>query len=155
MIDVFLDAARTSGLTTHLWDVIRPFIPTLFNQVSPRTVMLTAPHVPWYRELRNGNTVARWAMAASAPPYTDEIGQSIVDALLCIVSINSLQPQIPVGIWTWLNKQPSLPPVYFGQTIGTKQNVVCWVQELGDAEILKSYFLLIWLEWDCISSPAG
>ena len=155
MIDAFLDAARTSGSTTHLWDVIRPFIPTLFDQACPRTVVLTSPHVPWHRELHDGNAVARWAAAASAPPYTEGIGQSVVDTLLHIASIDSLRPQIPVGIWTWLNKRPSLPPVCFGRTIGTKRNVIRRVRELGDTEILKSYFLLVWSEWDCISGPAA
>ena len=150
MMDTFLGAAGAAGSTMHLWRVIRPFILTLFDQATPRTIVLTSPHVPWHSELCDENVVARWAAAASAISYTADIDRSVVDALLHIASIDSLRPQIPVGIWKWLNKRPSLPPVCFGRSMGTKRNVVCQVRELGDTEILKSYFLLVWSEWDYI-----
>ena len=150
MMDAFLGAVRAAGSTMHLWRAIRPFIPTLFKQASPQTIVLTSPHVPWHSELRDENVVFRWAAAASEITYTDDIDRSVVDALLHIASIDSLRPQIPTGIWTWLNKRPSLPPVCFGRSMGTKRNVVCRVRELGDTEILKSYLLTVWSEWDYI-----
>jgi len=155
VMDAFLGAAGAAGSTMHLWRVIRPFIPTLFERASPRTVVLTSPHVPWHSELCDENVVARWAAAVSTIPYEDDIDRSVVDALLHIASIDSLRPQIPVGIWTWLNNQPPLQPVCFGRSMGTKRNVVCQVRELGDLEILKSYFLLVWSEWDYIFEGAG
>ena len=94
--------------------------------------------------------VTGWVAAVSATLYTEEVGQSVVDALLQIVSIHSLRPHIPISIWTWLKKQPSLPPECFGQQKGIEGHVVCHVCALGDIEILKSYFLLVWSEWDPI-----
>ena len=149
MMDAFLGAAGAAGSTMHLWHAIRPFIPTLFDQASPRTIVLTSSHVPWHSELCDENVVAIWAAAASTQ-CTEDVGQSVVDALLHIASIDSLRSQIPAGIWTWLNKRPSLPPVCFGRSMGTKRNVVRLVRELGDTEILKSYFHLVWSEWDYI-----
>jgi hypothetical protein len=37
-----------------------------------------------------------------------------------------------------------------GRSRGSSGDVVRQVRALGDAEILKSYLLLVWSEWDCI-----
>ena len=94
--------------------------------------------------------VARWAAAASAAPYTEEIGQSVVDTLLHIASVDFLRPHIPVDIWTLLKKQPPLPPECLGRSRGSSRDVVLQIRALGDIEILKSYLLLILSEWDHI-----
>ena len=107
-----------------------------------------SPYVPWDDELHDGHTVARWAAAASATPYTEEIGRSVVDALLQIASVDSLRPHIPVDLWAWLKELPSLPPVCQGRSAGRKEAVVRHVRGLGDIEITKAYFLLIWSEWN-------
>jgi hypothetical protein len=101
--------------------------------------------------------VAGWAVAASAVPYTEEAGQSVVDILLHIASVDSLRPHIPTGIWTWLNKRPSLPPKCVGRSRGSSGDVVRQVRALRDTEILKSYLLLVLSEWDCIDDqqPGG
>jgi len=158
MIDAFLGAARTSGSRMSLWRAIKPFVPTLFNAASPRTIVLTSPHVPWHSDLHDKkNVVTRWAAAAAAlaVPYTAEIGQSVTDALLHIASVDALQPYIPISSWSWLNKRPSLPPICLGRPRGTKKCVVRRVRKLGDIEILKSYFLLVWSEWDSIGWSDG
>ena len=101
--------------------------------------------------------VAKWAKAVSTVSYTEEVCRSLVDALLHIASVDSLRPHIPDGIWAWLKNQPSLPPECPGRSRGTSVDVVRRVRTLGDIEILKSYFLLVWSEWDRIDSqePGG
>ena len=72
----------------------------------------------------------------------------MVDTLLQIAQVSHLRPHIPVDIWTWLKKRPSLPPVCWGRGWGTEFDIVHQIRGLGDIEILKSYFLLVWSEWD-------
>lgn len=81
-------------------------------------------------------------------PYSEEVGRSVIDALLQIASEDSLRPHIPVGVWVWLKRQPYLPPVCAGWYLGTSSDIVHHIRGLGDIEILKSYFLLVWSEWD-------
>lgn len=158
MIDAFLGVVRASGSRMSLWHAIRPFIPTLFNEASPRTIVLTSPHIPWHSDLHDKeNVVNRWeaAVAASVVPYKEEIGQSVTDVLLHIASVDALQPNIHTSSWSWLNKRPSLPPICLGRPMGTKKCVIRRVRKLGDIEILKSYFLLVWSEWDSIGWSDG
>ena len=155
MIDAFLGIVRATAFGAFMWTAIGPLAPAVFNRASPRTVILASPHIPWDSGSCDENVVARWAAAASEIPDTEEIGQNIVDALLHIASVNSLQQHIPVDIWAWLKKRPSLPPVCLGRSIGTKGDIVRRVRELGDAEILKSYFPLVWSERDCICDESG
>ena len=151
MMDAFLSATKVSGPGTSLWGAITPSISTLFEAASDQTVVLTSHRVPWDREPDAIRAVTRWASAASAVPYTDEIGPIVVDALLSIASVDCLRPHIPVDIWSWLNKRPTLPYVCFGRSVGTKKHVVRYVRKLKDVEILKSYFLLVWSQWDHIT----
>ena len=72
-----------------------------FSRTMPVTFM--SPHVPWDDKLHDGDTVARWAAAALTVPYTEEVECSVVNALLQIVSIDSLRPHLPTDLWTWLN----------------------------------------------------
>ena len=76
----------------------------------------------------------------------------MVDTLLQIASMDSLQPHFPVGVWVLLKKLPSLPSFCMGRFLGTTECVVRRVRDLGDVEILKSYFLLVWSEWDILHS---
>ena len=155
MIEAFSGAIRASGSTTLLWSAIRPFIPALFDEASPRTIVLVSPHIPWHGDLRDEDLVMMWAEAVSEVPYTEEVGQDVIDAILHIASTEQLGPQIPVGIWSWLNRRPSLPPACHGRSVGTKRNVVRQIRGLGDIGILKSYLLLVWSEWDCIFDRSG
>jgi len=106
-----------------------------------------SPHLlwPWHMD---EHWVQQWAAAASVVPYTDEIGQSVVDTLLQIASNLSLQSHIPISMWSWLRKSPSLPPVCAGRYWGTNSYTIQMVQEIGDIEILTAYLLLIWSEWE-------
>jgi hypothetical protein len=72
----------------------------------------------------------------------------VVDTLLQIASESKLLPHISVDIWLWLTKRPSLPPLCQGRYGGTHPDIVKAVRALEDLEILKSYLLLVWSEWD-------
>ena len=153
----FSCAARASSLNSgeSIWRRIGPYITPLFDKPAPHSlnwiIALASPHVPW-RKLHDRHVIARWAAMASAVPYVEEVGQSVVDALLRIASADPLRPHIPVEIWAWLKKRPSLPPRCSGRSGGAGGNVVLHVRALGDVEILKSYFLLVWSEWDSYHS---
>jgi hypothetical protein len=151
MFGGLLRAARASaGL---LWIPIRPLISMLFDEINPWTMVFVSPHVDWGQLRDCENLVSQWAAAVSAVPRTQEVSRSVVDTLLHIASVDSLRSHIPVGIWAWLDMRPSLPPVCFGRPSGTGRNVVQHIRKLGDVKILKSYFLLVWSEWDPISDP--
>jgi hypothetical protein len=142
MFDAFLFATRASE------GYIKPSVPTLFNEASPRAIVLASPHADWWELETHGNLISQWAAAASAVPYTEEVGQSVVDTLLYIVSIPSLRSRVPVGVWAWLEKRSSFPPEYSGLRKGTGGHAVRHVRALGDVKILKSYLLLVWSEWN-------
>ena len=151
MVDAFLGITRAPKIVALLTEQIT----TLFEEASPdppnRVVTLMSPHASWGRlGISDGNTVTWWAAAALAVPYTEEVGQSVVDTLLQIASQVRLRPYIPTEIWAWLKKRPSLPPICSGRSMGTRNSVVSWVRELGDVEILESYLLLVWSEWDYV-----
>ena len=158
MVDAFLLVARASRSGELMWEAIGPFITTLFaiDEASPdslnRVITLVSPYVRWDTWSFNENAITRWARAASAISYTEEIGRFVVEALLEIAFMNSLRPHVPITIWAWLKKQPPLPPVCFGRFRGTTRDVVRGVRALGDVEILKSYLLLVWSEWDCVDT---
>jgi len=150
MVDAFLGIIRAPKIGTLLADTITT---TLFEEASPdfpnRVVTLLSPYAYWGSK-SDPNSVTRWATAALAVPYTEEVGRSVVDTLLQIAFLDRLRPHIPIDIWALLKKRPSLPPICEGRWLGTNVSVVRRVRELRDAEILESYFLVVWSEWDYI-----
>ena len=147
MLDMFLHIARASKERQFTWYHIGNIAIRLLSEASPHAVILTSPYLCWDLLKGRGDLVQLWAKAASAIPYTDEVGQSVVDVLLQIAAVDELVPHIPVDIWSWLTKQPTLPPVCLGRYVGTHACVVEAVWALKDVEILKSYFILVWSEW--------
>jgi hypothetical protein len=151
-LEVFFRVARASGQWGFVWHRVRLHIPTLLGEESPlslkRAMIHVFPHIPWGRFPNSQQFIQLWAVAASAIPYTLEIGQSVVDALLHIASQNSLRPHIPVSMWSWLNRQLPFPLVCWGRFRDTQRNVVQTIRGLGDTKILKSYMLLVWSERD-------
>ena len=139
-------------------DFVARQIATLLDEAGPTspnwTVTLVLPYADWGLSITRSprDIVTRWAEVASTVPYTEEFGQSVVDTLLQIACDDLLQPYIPVDIWAWLKQRPSLPPICDGRSEGTTSEVVRRVRELGNVEILESYFLLVWSEWDYIYS---
>ena len=158
MLDAFFGAARAFDPMWKLidwdkfmWNAIRPFISTLFDEGSPDSLnwvrTLVSPYVLLETWSLHEHMVSQWATAAIAVPYSEEIGQSVVAVLLQLASIDSLQPYIPLTIWAFLEKRLSLPHRHLGRTLETSGPVVRRVQALGNIEILKSYFLFVWSDW--------
>lgn len=131
-----------------MWHRVVLYISRLFNKQSPtslnRVITLISPYVPWDGALNDTTAVARWAAAAMAIPYTEEVGQSVIDTLFQIAFVDILRPHIPLDIWRWLKKQPPLPAIYHGKSKGGYENTVRYVCRLRDINILKPYFLLLW-----------
>ena len=154
-LDAVIDAFRASNLFRPMWDHAQPYLRSLLGRPNhpplDRAIMLTSPYIDWDSELCDESMVSRWVRsvaATSAAAYTEAVGQSVVDTLLQIALVYRPRPHIPVNLWTWLKKPPSLPPLCWGRRRGTDFDMVHQIRGLGDIEILKSYFLLVWSEWD-------
>ena len=148
MFNTILLAARASKMPGFMWDHVTEFISTLFTEASPRATLLVSPHIPWYFLTDRRDLIQWWITAASIVPHTEEVAQGVVDALLQIASSGSLLQHITAEAWSWLTRRPSLPPVCKGRHLGTCRPVVEAVRSLNDIEVLKSYFLLVWSEWN-------
>ena len=150
MFDLALQVLRHApGLQRFMWSQAQRHTDALFQESSApslnRAIVHTSPHRPW--NCWNENEVARWATAVLAIPYTEQVGRSVVDATLQIASSDSLRPRIPIGVWALFKNQPSLPSHCWGRAMGAGPDIIRHVQGLGDCEILKSYFILVWSEW--------
>jgi len=154
MVDALLGVVRVPKVGPFMAQPIATLLGGAGPDFPSRFVTLMSPYADWGPE-SNTKTVTRWAAAALEVPYTEETGQSVVDTLLQIASIDPLTPHIPVDIWAWLKKRPYLPPMCRGRSVGTRAHIVGRVRELGDIEILESYFLLVWSEWDIVYSDVG
>ena len=159
MFDTFLRAVCVSrDEWGFMWVYITPHFATLLNEEShaslKQAAILASPYLPWLSWGTAGDKrlIQQWAAAARAVPSADEVDQSIADTLLQIASDHSLRPHIPIGTWSLLNRRPSLPPACHGRTAGTCREVVRTVRALGDAEILTSYLILVWSEWNWLIS---
>ena len=98
--------------------------------------------------LTDGESLVRlWVAAASAVAYIEEVCQNVLNALLQIASQDRVMTYIPVDLWLWLTKRPSLPPTCLGYYFGAHSRVAEAVTALKDIEILKSYLLIVWSEW--------
>ena len=149
MFDMILRATRASRASMFMWYHIDQFTSTLLSEASPRAIVLTSPHILWYQLGDREDLVQCWVSAASAVPYSEEIAQCVVDMLLQIAS--ECGPwYTPVNLWLWLTKRPSLPPICPGRYCGTSSSIVEAVRALNDIEVLKSYLLLVWSEWDTL-----
>ena len=148
MLKANVHAARVSGPG---WYHIRPCIKALIGKSGTpslnRAIILMPPCLYWDDEWADETTVTWWAAAALALPYTEEVGQNVVDVMLQIASHRSLKPHTPTDIWVWLKKRPSLPPWSLGPRRAIYSDVIDQIRGLGDIEILKSYFLVVWSEW--------
>jgi hypothetical protein len=95
-----------------------------------------------------------WIAAASTLPYTDDVGESVVDTLLQMAFRDDLRSHIPVEAWNWLKKRPVLSPNCEGLKFGTSLEVFRAVREVGDLELIVSYLLVVWSKWSQ-SHPDG
>jgi len=154
MLDAFLRAARASMMSGVVWDYVGNFTSTLLHEATPRAIVLVSPHIPWCWLTGGGDFVQLWVAATSAVQHAEEVAQGVVNTLLQIASEDELSPYITVNVWSWLTMRPSLPPVCSGRFRGSYPHVIKTVRELGDIEVLKSYLLLVWSEWDALRGGA-
>ena len=147
MLIAILRAATASRMRRFVWRHVRKSAGVWLSSASPDAILLLLPHVPCDSWIDMEGLVQRWVAAASTVAYTEEVGQNVVNALLRIASEEKLVPHIPIEIWSWLTKRPSLPPICPGHHFGTNPRVIEAVAALKDVEILKSYLLLVWSEW--------
>jgi hypothetical protein len=151
MIDAIVRIASKSISGRFMWYHIKLYITSWLNESnssSDLTIIFVAPYSRWNQGSYTQNTVAKWAAAALAIPYSEEVGRSVVDVLLRIAYSERLRPHIPIEIWAWLKRRPSLPPVCPGRSWSTTLGVVRHIRGLGDIELLKSYLFAVWSEWD-------
>ena len=124
---------------------------TLFSDASDvslkRTAILAFPYTSW--DTGDSHDLVRaWVETASAIPKEEEVAPSVVDALLQIACYELLPPGNHGEVWSWLILRPSLPPICRGRCLGSHPNVMQQIRGLKDIEILKSYLLIVWSEWD-------
>jgi len=153
LLDTFLLAARASRVLGYMWfNTHRQFISTLLSGgVSPRALILVSPYIPWSKLIFSGGLIQQqWVAATCAVPYTEEVGQSVVDTVLQITSRREQLPHNPTDIWLWFTGWPSLPPVCLERDFGTYPHVVKTIRGLKDTEVLKSYLLHAWSQWNSI-----
>jgi hypothetical protein len=112
-------------------------------------------HASWNADHHDENVVKRWAAAALAVGDTEEVGWSVVDTLLQIASSEFLRPHISTKLWARMKTQRSLPRYCLGRSCGTVPRVVSFFRGRGDVDILKSYLLLVWSEWNRPSDVNG
>ena len=152
ILDLVLHVANTTQPSRFWWRHIEPFMKILFGGTthvcSNRTLMLLSPYMPWDRWDFREDRARGWAAAASTVPRVEGVAPSVVDTLLQVASSGLLPPDLRSDTWSWLTLRPSLPPVCKGREVGSHPRVVQMVRNLKDIEILKSYLLLIWSEWD-------
>ena len=153
MLEANVYAARVSGCG---WRHIQPYIKALIGKSGTpslnRAIILMSPCLYWDDKRADETTVTCWAAAALALPYTEDVGQCVVDVMLQISCCRSLRPHIPIDIWAWLKKRPSLPPWSMGCFRAMYPDTINHIRGLGDIEILKSYFLVVWSEWQDLSN---
>jgi len=150
MLDVLLHAARASGPLMFRWSHAQPFAIALFSKATPRATVLTSPWIAW-GSLNDGGKLAQlWAAATSLVPHTEGVAESVVGVLLVIAPLRELSPHITTDVWPWLKTRPPLPPIPSVHYYGTSSEVVKVVRRLNDIEILKSYLLIAWSEWDTL-----
>ena len=152
VLDVLLRAVKASKSSGFSWHWVRPFLETQLTAAVDvslkRAIILASPYIPWGRRPFDGDLVQAWAAAASTTPKEEGVALSVVDTLLRIAHRELLQPHDHVDVWSWLTLRPPLPPTCKGREGGSHPDVVRMFRDLKDIEILKSYLLLIWSEWD-------
>lgn len=135
-----------------MWYHLKLSTSGLNHEASYHAAVLMFPYVCWNWLAGNEDFTPLWMISASAVPCTEEVARSVVDTLLQIASQSELLPYIPIDVWSWLTKRPTLPPICLGRDVGTRFHVIEAVRGLRDIEVLKAYFLLIWSEWNDLSS---
>ena len=149
MANAISHALQTAGACRRATsDYIGPYTPMLFR--GPNTpsmdslIILLSPYIDWDSAYLSECDAIKWAAAASAVPYTEEVGWDIASALLQISKHDSLRLHIPLNIWTLLKKHSTPPPPYRAWTMEITPSALRYIHGLEDIELLKSIFILVW-----------
>ena len=131
-------------------------IPKLLGEGSSATLkraaILALPHLElvWLDSDDICTFVDSWITAADTLEYSEDVCQAVVDVLLQMAFFHSVRPHITPKAWAWLNKRPSLPPRCRGRLLcSIGSNVLPAVRSRKDTELLASYLVTMWSEWDC------
>jgi len=87
-----------------------------------------------------------WMEAASAVPYTNDVGGNVVMGLLNMASSDKFLSHIPLVAWNWLNKRPVLPPECAALLPMVTESAVQMIHQLGGVKLIASYLHIIWSE---------
>jgi len=85
-----------------------------------------------------GATMQFWTKAASAFPYTDDVGGSVVVGLLNMTPGDQFLLHMPLVAWGWLNTRPVLPPEFVALLPATEKSMARTIQQLGGAKLIVS-----------------
>ena len=83
MLGAILHAARASKMSDFMWDPVGQYSGRLLSEASPRAVVLVSSHTTWAWSVCGGDggdwgdLIQWWTAAASAVPYTEEVGRSV------------------------------------------------------------------------------
>ena len=149
---------------------VKPMVTALFDKpgshLADRAVLFVSPRLPSPLGFWDNSSISKWnAIALNVSKGVSkgavgvdvvgetavndiEVSESVADMLLQFASDEILRPQILAETWVWLKKPRSLPVCSWGRRVGTTDAVVRHIRGLGDIETLKSYFLLVWSEWN-------
>lgn len=157
LLDAFLCAVRNFPCTSQ-WTrrFIRPVIPRLLAEGSPSTLkraaILALPHLElvWLDSIDICSFIDLWISAAEGLEETEAVCQAVVDVLLQMAFFHSVRAHITPKAWAWLNKRPSLPPRCRGRLLcSIGSNVLPAIRSRKDIQLLTSYLVTMWSEWDC------
>ena len=149
MFDMLLRTARTSGRLASKWRRVEPFVVGLLSKATPRAIVFISPSINWdlHSPLYQTELMQRWAEAEGMVPYTEEVAPSVVDVLFK----TNFFPRVPfasIGDGSWLTMRPTLPPICEGRRCGTSLEMARIVRRVQNIEVIKSYLLIVWSEWD-------
>jgi len=157
LLDAFLCAVKYFPHTSQ-WTrrYIRPVIPKLLAEGRPialkRAAILALPHLElvWLDSDEIQDFVELWVSAAEALDDAEDVCQAVVDVLLQMAFFQSVRVHITPRAWSWLNKRPVLPPRCRGRLLcSIGSNVLPAIRAHNDIELLTSYLITMWSEWDC------
>lgn len=157
LLDAFLSAVRYFPCTSQ-WTrrYIRPIFPRLLAEgsstVLKRAAILALPHLElvWLDSDDARTFIDLWISAADALEHTEGVCPAVVDVLLQMAFFHSIRAHITPKAWRWLNKRPSLPPRCRGRLLcSIGSNVLPAIRSRKDTELLTSYLVTMWSEWDC------
>jgi hypothetical protein len=131
-------------------------IPKLLAEGSSTTLkraaVLALPHLElaWLDSDDIHTFIELWISAADALDDTEDVCQAVVDVLLQMAFFHSVRAHITPKAWSWLNKRPDLPPRCRGRLLcSIGSNVLPAIRAHNDIELLTSYLITMWSEWDC------